>query len=438
MSARRPRRARAADAPVRSVTRSTRYAAKSSRDGVLASVTSAFALGTRERAPVGERDLAADLVERVAQLARDEVERVGAGRVRIAPGVGRVQLAPGIAVGRVVRREPLGARRRRCSRRRARTPRASCRRPRARARPGSTAPTPRRRSGSRPRAPSARSRSWHARSRAGSALARRGSARRRQPITLSTALWRPTSSRVARSSPSASTERGARAARRSRKTGCAAREPRGQVGDRRRRDRRARRHAAGAAAGPPRRARAAEPAARRGERLRCGRGAPCSSASGRSSRTSTTFARSGSSGWRRKTTLVDLARRGDHALAREHAEHEVGVGAGRPHGHEPAPAVQVDLERLLDRERIADRGRLRCPGRHTPHLRRNGRLGRCLAGDGGTGHRGNDSNAALDVTTEERARRYRSSARARQSASAAANSAGVLTLRKLTPSGSSG
>ena len=98
----------------------------------------------------------------------------------------------------------------------------------------------------------------------------------------------------------------------------------------------------------------------------------------------------------------DLGRGADHALAREHAENEVGVGPGRPHRDEPAPPVQMDLERLLDRERVAGRGDGRRAGDDAPHVGRYCRLARGLPGDGRSGHRANDTNAPFDVTTDGR------------------------------------
>jgi hypothetical protein len=45
--------------------------------------------------------------------------------------------------------------------------------------------------------------------------------------------------------------------------------------------------------------------------------------------------------------------RRDHALARQEAEREVGVVAGRAHHHRERRPADLDLERLLARDRIA-------------------------------------------------------------------------------------
>src|SRR6185369_3936690 len=47
----------------------------------------------------------------------------------------------------------------------------------------------------------------------------------------------------------------------------------------------------------------------------------------------------------------------DDSLAREQTDDQIRVVARRPHGDEPAPAVQPDLERLLDRDDVRRRRR---------------------------------------------------------------------------------
>ena len=188
-------------------------------------------------------------------------------------------------------------------------------------------------------------------------------------------------------------------------------EPRGQGGDRRRFDRRARRDGRAVPQDGFDRARAAEPAAGRRERVVAGE----------------PFGELGDGpvdphvdhvgevrllGMTPEDEARDLVRSAaiTPSLASMPSTRSVSAPGVRMVTSQRQPFRWISSgSSTASASRVARRaGR---PGRDTPHLRRDGRLGRCLAGDGGTRHREDDSNATFDVTTEDRARRYRSSAR---------------------------
>ena len=166
-------------------------------------------------------------------------------------------------------------------------------------------------------------------------------------MTLSSALWRPTSSRAQRSSPSAVKRPVACRPPVTPNAGCCLAETIGQ----RRKHVRARSRATPRLAAPRPAPPRSRPSRTRRTTTRCRSAVAAARGRTRRASTSTVFA-ARSSGTRAAT--------GVETLGEAEAERELLVVPRRPHRHRDRLAADPDLERLLDRDRLV--ARRACPG----------------------------------------------------------------------------